>query len=160
MTDFLLTPGTNGFVATPFDLETTELNALANGNTATSSVGGSSGVFTQSSIANAPQGSMWFTSGGSFTPTAGGQILVWFLRSPDGGSTFEKAVSNTAFPRPPDAIIPLFGSAYASGDKSWVSGAIVDLPWESFKVVVMNNSGAALPATGNKVTLGPVALRY
>ena len=42
--DFLLDPGTNGFIATPFNLMTTELNSLVNTDRALSSVGGSSGV--------------------------------------------------------------------------------------------------------------------
>lgn len=161
MTDFLLDAGTNGFLVTPFDLLTTELNSLTatGGGTAVSSVGGTSGVFNQTNTSNAPQGSIWFKSGGSFTPSAGGHLDGWFLRSTDGGTTFEKNVSATSMPRPPDFVIPLFTS-YASADIQWASGGFVLLPWESFKVLLQNNSGAALPSTGNKITLGPVGLKY
>jgi len=159
--NFLLAAGTNGFIATPFNLQSTELNALAAGHTAVSSVGGSSGVFSQTNTAHAPQGSIWFSAGGSFTPSAGDHIDGWFLRSSDGGTTFEKVVSNTTPPRPPDFVIPLFGSAYASSDLAWVSGGFVLLPWESFKVLIQNNcASAALPSTGNVIDLGPVALQY
>ena len=52
-TDFLQDPGTNGFIATPFNLLSTELNSLVTGNTAVSSAGGTSGVFTQTNYNSA-----------------------------------------------------------------------------------------------------------
>jgi hypothetical protein len=159
-TNFLLAPGTNGFIATPFNLLSTELNAIINNNSVISSIGGSSGIFSQTNTVDAPQGSIWFSAGGAFTPSAGGHLDGWFLRSSDGGTTFEKNVSNTAPPRPPDFVIPLFNSAYASGELAWSSGGVVLLPWESFKVLLFNASGATLPATGNIIKLGPVALQY
>jgi hypothetical protein len=47
-TNFLEATGTNGFIATPFNLMSTELNSLANNNSATSSAGGqgSNGIFS------------------------------------------------------------------------------------------------------------------
>lgn len=159
-TNFLLASGTNGFIVTPFDLQSTELNTLANGNTATSSVGGTSGVYTQTSTGQAPQGEVWFSAGGAFTPTAGGYLAGWFLRSSDGGTTFERVVANNDLPRAPDFVIPLFASAYASGDLAFAAGVTVLLPWESFKVLLRNNSGVALPASGNHLKLGPVALQF
>lgn len=158
MTDFLQDVGTNGFIATPFNLSSTELNALANGNTVASSVGGTSGVFSQTNTVSALLGAAWFIAGGAFTPSAGGFISVWFLRSTDGGTTFEKIVANTALPRAPDIIIPLFNSAYAVNDVAWSQDPEVRLPFESFKVLVQNNSGVTLPATLNKILLGPVGV--
>lgn len=103
--------GTGGFLTSPFNLMTTELNTLTNGSSATSSVGGTSGVFTQSSQGSGIWGFAHFKSGGAVTPTAGGYIAGWFLYSPDAGSTFEFTVSNTDLPRNPDFIIPLYASA-------------------------------------------------
>lgn len=165
-TDFLLAAGTNGFIATPFNLLSTEagFDSLANGSSVVSSVGGTSGVFSQTNTAQAPQGGIWFQSGGSFTPTTGGYLAGWFLRSPDGGTTFEATTTSSATQPPvqrsPDFIIPLFPAAYASGTVSWAQGAEVPLPWESFKVALWNMSGVALPVSGNVVKLGPVALQY
>lgn len=156
--DFLLDAGTSGFIATPFNLQSTELNALTNGSSAVSSVGGTSGVYTQSNFNNAQWFIPLFIAGGAFTPTAGGAISGWFLFSDNGGTNFEKTVSNTALPRPPDFVIPLFASAYASGDRAF--GPIARGPWPSCKVLLINNAGATLPATGNLVLAAPVAERY
>lgn len=163
-TQFLDAGGTNGFIATPFNLQTTELNAVINGSAATSSVGGTSGVFSQTNFANGIWGLIWFISGGAFTPTAGGCISGWFLQSTDGGTTFEALVATpstsvAALPRAPDFIIPLDAAANSSGQIKFCSG-FVKLPWPSCKVVLQNNSGATLPSTGNSVVCGPVATQY
>lgn len=156
--DFYLDPGTSGFIATPFNLMTTELNALANGSTASSSVGGSSGVFTQSNFTNAMLTEIVFTAGGAFTPSAGGTLNGWWLKSPDGGTTYEKSNVTTALPRPPDFYIPLLPLAYTSSDISF--GVIAACPWPTAKVFVYNNSGTTLPATGNVIRAGPVGWGY
>lgn len=158
-TNFLEAAGTNGFIATPFNLMTTELNTLGNGANAVSSVGGTSGVFTQTNFADGIWGEIHFKAGGAFTPTAGGYLAGWFLYSPDGGTTFEKVVAATDLPRPPDFIIPLFASAYALSDIQQASG-IVRLPWWSTKVYIGNRSGVSLPASGNVIQAGPVAVQY
>lgn len=158
-TDFLQKTGTNGFLTTPFNLMSTELNTLANNTSATSSVGGTSGVFTQSSWGSGIWGVAHFLAGGSFTPTAGGYIACWFLYSPDGGSSFEKVVSNTDMPRSPDFTIPLYASAHASNDVVQSSG-IIRMPWWSTKLFVVNHAGASLPSSGNLIKLGSVAVQY
>lgn len=164
-TNFLLAPGTNGFITTPFNLLSTELNALASGAAATSSVGGTSGVFNETTLAQALALSVYFTSGGTFTPSVGGIIALWFLLSPDGGSTFETAVATPsttvmALSRSPDAIISLDNAAFASGNIRWANGLHVPSPWESFKVLAQNLTGGALPATGNLIKAGPVTPQY
>ncbi len=165
-TDFLLDAGTNGFKATPFNLLSTELNALTAGSAATSSVGGSSGVFGQTNWVNCPFGSIYFTSGGSFTPSAGDFLSGWFLLSTDGGTTFETAVSTpstsvSALSRAPDFVIPLDNAAFASGNIRWCQGRFVQMPWESCKVLLQSNlASVTLPATGNLIKLGPVAIQY
>lgn len=159
---FLQDAGTNGFIATPFNLLSTELNALTNGSSATSSVGGSSGVFSQSNIANAIKGMIYAEVGGAFTPTAGAALYGWFLRSPDGGTSFEKTTTSSTtiapLPRAPDFVIPLDAVAYASSDIA-ISQDDDDtlLAAPSWKLVVWNLAGATLPATGNTISVGPTA---
>lgn len=160
-TNFLEAAGTNGFIQTPFNLHSTELNSLADATSATSSVGGTSGVFTQSSFANSIWAMVYLTLGGSFTPAAGSpDLLGWFLFSPDGGSTFETVISNTDLSRAPDFIIPAVGSnAYSSGNILQSSG-LVRVPWWSSKVFIVNHFGVALPSSGNTIKAGPVAIQY
>jgi len=168
-TNFLEAPGTNGFITTPFSLQSTELNTLGSGACATSSVGGTSGVFKQTNNVNAIWGSIYFTSGGSFTPVAGQSLYGWFLLSSDGGTTFETQVATCSttvapFTRGPDFVIPLANAAYASGNIAWAGGRFVQLPWESYKVVIWNTNGTgavtALPATSNLIKVGPTAIQY
>jgi len=159
MTDFLQKPGTSGFLVAPFNVMSTELNALANNNSALSSVGGTSGVFTQASWGSGIWGEAHFLSGGTFTPSAGGYIAGWFLYSQDGGTTFEKTFSNTDLPRSPDLIIPFANAALAANDVVQASG-IIRLPWWSTKLFVVQHTGGALPATGNLIKLGSVAVQY
>jgi hypothetical protein len=166
-TNFLDSAGSNGFIQAPFNLQSTELNALASGSAITSSVGGSSGIFNQASWANAIWGSIYFVAGGAFTPAAGGYLAGWFLLSPDGGTTFETIVATPgstvlALARAPDFIVPVYqgGAAYAANNFSWQQGRFCKVPWETHKIVIQNMSGAALPSTGNLIKAGGVAIQY
>lgn len=156
-TNFLEAVGTNGFIATPFAYMTTEFS----GNSTVTST--SVNTFTQvsGSPAQAIWGSLYFQAGGSMTPAAGGAVAVWFLRSPDGGVTFEKLVQNQGLPRAPDAVIPLYAVAYTSGDISWCQGGFVKLPWETHKVFAqaLAGSGVSIP-TSSSLRVGPVAVQY
>jgi hypothetical protein len=162
-TTFLNDPGTSGFIATPFNLLSTELSALASGAACVSSVGGASGVFNQMNFASAIWGKIYLTAGGAFTPAIGGTLSGWWLESPDGGTTFETEVATpsttvAALSRSPDFIISLDNAAYATGNIRFAS-SFVKLPWASCKVLLQNNSGVALPATGNLIKVGPVAIQ-
>jgi hypothetical protein len=142
----------------------TELNSLANGSAATSSVGGTSGVFTQTNFANAIWSEIYFTAGGAFTPTAGGFIAGWYLKSPDGGSTYESAISTPsttvmALPRSPDFIIPFDAVALAANNQKWGQSYFKN-PWPTCKVLIQNLTGAALYSSGNLIKAGPVATQY
>ena len=53
MANFLNQPGTNGLIQAAFNLVTSEMNALSNGSAASSTVGGTSGVFTQTNWSSA-----------------------------------------------------------------------------------------------------------
>jgi hypothetical protein len=159
--NFLHATGTNGFIATPFSLMTTELNTLTNGSVAVSSVNGTSGVFNQTDTAHAQYGYIWLTLGGNFaaTPAVGACITGWFINSTDGGTTFEK--SSAAPPRAPDFVIPLTNAAYSASDVVYASG-LVQLPYGSFKVLIQNNAGtsASTASSGNILKCAPVADQY
>jgi hypothetical protein len=132
-TNFLNAPGTNGFIVTPFSLMgTTDLASLASATGITSTAT----VLTQTTFANAVWCKVFFTSGGAFTPTAGGYFAGWWLESENGGTNFERSsvVAATDMPRPPDFVIPLFAIAYASGDRQWASG-LVKTPFGSAKTM-------------------------
>ena len=96
------------------------------------------------------------------TPVSGGYISGWFLRSPNGGATFETTIlGNQPLPRAPDFYIPLYAAAYASGNISWCYGGFVKLPWETYQVYVQNNagSGVAIP-TSSTIGVGGVTIQY
>jgi hypothetical protein len=164
-TNFLDASGTNGFIAAPTNLLSTELNTLAGGAAATSSV---AGPFSQSTFSNAPWCSLYFSAGGAFTPVIGQCLYGWFLLSTDGGTTFETVVATPsttvlALSRNPDFIVPLDNAAYASGNIRWCQGRFIKAPWESFKVVVQNIGGGspvALPASGNLIKAGGIAIQF
>lgn len=165
-TNFLEAAGTNGFLVTPVTLMTTELNALASGSAATSSVNGTSGVFNQTSFGSGIILSGFFTWTTTITPTAGGNLACWWLRSTDGGTTFESVLSTAsttvpALGRAPDFTIPVYegGTALGAGGVKWAQ-AEFSYPWVSTKLLVQNNSGVALAATGNVIKAGSVAIQY
>jgi hypothetical protein len=159
MTDFLQKTGTNGFLTAPFNMMSTELNTLANNASAVSSVGGTSGVFTQTSWGSGIWGVAHFLAGGTFTPGVGGYLAAWFLYSPDGGTSFEKVVSGTDMARPPDFTVPLYNSSHAANDVVQSSG-IIRMPWWSTKLFVVNHAGVSLPSSANLIKLGSVAISY
>ena len=167
-TNFLDTTGTNGLIQAAFNLMSSELNALGSGLAATSSVGGSSGVFTQTNWSNAIWGGIYFTAGGAFTPTSGGYLAGWFLLSPDGGSTFETLIATAsatvlALSRAPDFVIPVYegGAAWANTNMRYQQGRFCKVPWESHKIVIQNMSGATLPAVNTNLVKGTgMAVQY
>src|SRR6266436_6441176 len=106
-------------------------------------------------------GQVHLLTGGAFTPAAGGFLEGWFLYSPDGGTSFEKAnyASGTDLPRPPDFIIPFANVATAANDVYAASG-ICRMPWWTTKVYIGNRTGVALSASGHILKVGPVAIQY
>lgn len=156
--NFLQAAGTNGYLGGIVTAMTTDLNTWANAGVVLSSVGGASGVFTQASTANAIWAEILYLNGSATTtPTGVPNIAGWFVRSQDGGTTFEPATA--ALPRAADFVIPLPAAALVAGQIFYASGRIA-LPAGSYKILVQNNSGVALTSTGNKLILGPVAIQY
>jgi hypothetical protein len=162
-TNFLEATGgsTAGYFSAVVTLSSTELVSLGSSVTiAGTTVFTSSGNFGQSIW-----GEVAIKFGGAITPATGGFISGWFVRTPDGGTTFEQttiSASNTPMARPADFIIPLSSFAYANTNIAYGSG-IVKMPWSPIKVFIQNNSGATFPSSATAYTsilLGPVAVQF
>jgi hypothetical protein len=152
--------------ASAVTLLSTELNAIASGSAATSSVAGTAGVFTETTHSSYPFGGFSFNPGGAFAsaPSAGAYLAGWFLRSPDG-TNFETIVgtpslTSPALPRSPDFIIPIDAAVGASGSIKFAQGARVPMPFESYKLVLQNMTSQALAATGNTLKVQPSTIQY
>ena len=134
---------------TSTDLLTTELNSLAD-NTLSSAGSAVNNVFATSNFNGYPYGSIQFTMAAyTGTPSAGAALLLWFLKSIDGGSTYEDSTSA----RPADVIIPI--GAVASGPQK-ITEQFIRLPVGYFKPIAKTSGiGLTLAASGNKVTVLP-----
>lgn len=160
-TNFLQATGgsTAGYFSAATTLISSELVSLGSSLTATSN-----SVFTSSgSFGQAIWGEVYVDWGGAITPAAGGLLAGWFLRSNDGGTTFETAPSSAlGMGRSPDFIINLSTLAYASSNICYGTG-LVKMPWSPAKVFIQNNTGATLPSSTSGYTvigIGPVAVQY
>jgi len=168
-TNFLRYPGTssnNGLLTSLLTLMTTELESIANLGTAISSVGGTSGLFTNSNTGQAIWGELYFGVGNpAFTAVAGGNLSGWWLTSPDGGTTFEYETtggSGVTPGRPPDWTI-LGPGAVAVPTGSVLKSGIIIVPALPFKVYVQNNMGNTLGSGGTTapyLKLAPCADQY
>lgn len=158
-TPFLWQPGAanSGLYAPALTLMSSELNALASGAVALSSIGGSAGVFSNTNTGQVIWSPLVLTLGstaGAFQ--TGGNLSCWFLQSLDG-ATYESGAA--APPRAPDVVFPLPASALAT-TTVFLSQGLVRLPALRFKVLCQNNSGQSLNASGNTVVLAPTAVQY
>ncbi len=151
----------NGLITSALTLMTIELNSLASGGGVISSAGGLSanGVFNNTLTGQAILGDLSFLAGGAFTPTAGANIAGWFIKSRDGGTTYE--YSGATPPRAPDFIIPLVAAAYSANQQAWTPGTHkVIVPAGYFKVYAVNNSGVSLYTSGNTLVLSSPTINY
>lgn len=159
---FLWQPGTsnNGLLtASALTLLSTELNSVASAGAAVSSVGGTSGVFSNASTGQAVFADLFLKLGAIASALSSGANLAgWFLTSPDG-TTFENVVSGAALARPPDFFIPAPATTISAGSVYRSAGRVI-LPALKFKVFVQNNLGQTLAASANTLTLAPFALQY
>lgn len=146
-TNFLWAAGTSnsGLLNTAFNIMTTELESLGSGSGIISSVNGSSGLFTNSTTAQAIWADIFFFAGNpSITPTAGANLAGWFMTSPDSGTSLELTTVVPA--RAPDFIIPVPASATntTSTNLTARTSGIVRVPALQFKVFVQNNLGVTM----------------
>jgi hypothetical protein len=159
-TPFLWGLGTsnNGLLVSLLTLQSTELNSLTDTSISLSSVGGSSGKFTNSDTGGAIWGEMFLTLGAiSSALNPGANVAGWFIKSSDSGSTFEK--SSIIPPRPPDFIIPLPEDTISSADEFTAVGKVL-LPSVQFKVMLQNNTGQSFASSANLLKLAPISVQF
>lgn len=136
-------------------LMTTEANSLANNALVISSVGGSSGAFSNVSggaLGGYPYGRFKLTLatlGGAATANSG--IDVWMLAA-DDATNYETGSSSVAPARPPDFTFPLIAQSAAQ-----IVVIVAPIPIVgAFKVLIRNNaSGQSLASSGNIVDVYP-----
>lgn len=142
-TDFLW-EGAGSYGVSVANLLTTELNSLASSNANTLSTLGAAFQNTAARVYSDVE----FLAGGTLSPTAGGFIELWFLRSLDGGSTYEDGSASVAPGRAPDIVIPVRGGTTIT-PRAGSSGLI--LPPAFYKPIARNQTGVTLPASGNLI---------
>lgn len=135
------------------DLLTTQLNALAD-NTVSPAGSVVNNVFATANFNGYPRCRMQLTLAAySGTPSAGAAILFWFLKSIDGGTTYE----DNALARAPDAIFAI--EAIASGPQVPCT-VDVELPAGFWKPIAKTSGvGLTLAASGNKITCLPYSFQ-
>lgn len=137
--------------ASPVTVLSTELNALAASSANTlSTLGAAFQNLTELLYCD-----IEFAAGGTFSPVAGGAVEVWFLRSIDGGLTYEDGSASLAPARPPDARIAVRGGTSIT-PRSMAPGA--SLPPGFYKAIARNGTKTALPATGNIIRIAAYSM--
>lgn len=163
-TNFLWAAGTNGLIASAFNAMTTEIESLTNGSVIISSVGGASGVFSSTQTGQALECEIMLSLGNpgvASALTAGACITGWFLKSLDGGTTFE--TTTVVPPRAPDFIIALPATTIGNTAPPFGATGPVPLPAVPFKVMIQNNTGQTLGSGATTVPylkIGPIAPQY
>jgi hypothetical protein len=138
---------------TSTDLLTTQLNSLAD-NTMSSAGSAVNNAYATSNFNGYPLCSLQLILAAyTGTPSAGAAIYFWFLKSIDGGSTYEDGSSSLTPARQPDAIFQI--ETVASGPQK-ITLRNIDLPagyWEPIAKTV--GMGLTLASSGNKITCSP-----
>jgi hypothetical protein len=147
-------PGNTGLYAGTLSLMSTELNSLASGAVAVSSVGGATGLFNNTYTKQAVWARGVLTASTAAAVSTGGNISCWFLESLDG-STFES--TSAAPPRSPDMVFPAPASVLSNA--TLLSQGLVRLPTLRFKLLCQNDFGQTLSASGNTVVIAPLAVQ-
>src|SRR5712671_4849977 len=150
-TNFLQATGasTAGYFSAVTTLISSELVSLGT-SSGTGSTAVSASVFTSSgSFGQAIWADAVFYTGSNLTPAAGAFVSGWWLKSIDGGTTFESTAgsSNAGLARPPDFVIPV-STTFNSSNQAFASG-IVKMPWPTAKLFVQNNTGVTLATSSN-----------
>jgi hypothetical protein len=130
------------YEAAAANLLTTELNSLGNSSTTTLSTIGAAIDNTSNLFQFAD---VEFLAGGTYTPTAGGFLELWLVMTLDG-TNYEDGSSSIPPGRPADIIIPIRNGTTIT-PRNTARGLL--LPPALFKPLVRNQSGAALPSSGN-----------
>ncbi len=145
--------GAGSYLAGPTNWLTTELNALAvsSGNVLTAA---SAAVQNTLSYIYAD---VEFVAGSTYTPTANGFLEVWFLISTNGGTNYEDGSATVAPGRFSDFQIPIRAGTTIT-PRAITRGILI--PPSFYKVIVRNQTGATLPATGNLLRFAAYAEQY
>ncbi len=144
-------------------LASTELGGLANNSSVVGSALGGTGVYNNTAGSGSSsttgdgyeRGYVTFVPGGAFAsaPSANTSIDVYFLKSMDGGTTFEGGSSSVLPARRPDAVLPLNSTSTAAADNKVTVACF--LPACPFKVLAKNNSSGQTIPTGSTLSLVP-----
>lgn len=91
---------------------------------------------------------LWLTLGLAANASGAPYVNVWFLKSTDGGTTFEDGDATTAPPRPADYVFNVQTGVTAA--KVYGQGRdVIEFPAVHFKVCIENQTGQAFAASGN-----------
>jgi hypothetical protein len=131
----------------------TELNSLSSSSGNTLSV---LGAAFQNTVAR-NFADVEFVAGGTFSPTAAGFLELWLLRSLDGGSNYEDGSATVAPGRAPDVVLPVRAGTTIT-PRSGAPGLI--LPVAYYKPILRNQTGVALPASGNIIRFAAYSEQY
>ena len=131
---------------------TTELNSLASGSASAAS-GALGGDTTDAEI----EGDWIVLTGGSITPGTGARCDIYLIRAADG-TNYEDATTGASESLPPDACIGSAVPTSGAGTKRFV---LRDqrLPPGLFKVILQNELGVSLPASGNTLEFRPHSMQ-
>jgi hypothetical protein len=141
----MTTPTIQQVNATAVAVLSTDANSLGSGSSVTTSVNGSSGVFTPAAFSNYPFGLAELVCAAGSNFTANTTVYGWWMNSVDGGSNYESQAQ--AQLRPPDMC--------------WIVNAATSfrqcvycvLPLGYAKACFQNNTGQAWSASGNTVKI-------
>lgn len=131
---------------------TTELNSLANG-----SASAASGALGSDTVDAELWADFYFLTGGSITPGTNARADLYLIRAPDG-TNYEDATTGASESLPPDAFVGSFVPTSGAGTKRMVLRDI-PLPPGLFKVILQNETGVSLAASGNTVKYRPHSLQ-
>jgi len=145
--------GAGTYLSGPTTILSTQLNTLANSSANTLSTAGSAIQNTNGYL----YADVEFVAGSTYTPTAGGFIELWLLRSIDGGSNYEDGSSSIAPARPADIVIPVRGGTTIT-PRSGAPGLL--LPPGFYEPIARNQTGASLPSSGNIIRWSLYTLQY
>jgi hypothetical protein len=99
---------------------------------------------------------MQLTLGAITGPLQNGSVASgWFLKSFDGGATFEVADADS-----PHFYIALPATAITAGTKRGAMGQIIQLPAVSFKVQLQQVTNFTFAGSANTLVIAPVAPAY
>jgi len=140
-------------LGTPFSALTTEIISLASGSTVSSSVGGSSGVFSSTQTGGYPECDISLSPVTGSNMTANSLWQGYFLRQVDG-TTYETQAA--ALVRAPDFLLQM--TAATSG--MFTANDVQNLPAENFKVALTNSSGVSTSSSGSVLTITPKTRQF